>query len=89
MTKTLLYRTRGERVVKAKSPKEKTTSTAHLAMATHALGRLYQGFVLQKEARQLNTAEAIDELSRAGALVKLPREFLEASGFQVPTATVN
>lgn len=79
----LKYPTRRERVIKA--PKEKTTATAHLGIPTHALGKLYAGYVLQVEGRQLNTAEAIDELSRAGAAVKLPRELLESSGF-VPQA---
>lgn len=64
----------------------KTTATAHLNLNTHALGKFYAGYVLSKEGRQLNTAEAIDELSIAGAMVKLPREMLESSGFEVPQA---
>lgn len=61
----------------------KTTATAHLKLNTHALGKFYAGYVLNTEGRQLNTAEAIDELSAAGAVVKLPREILESSGFQI------
>lgn len=78
------YQTRGERVLKVKP--QKYTMTAHLNLTTHALGKFYAGYVLSKEGRQLNTAEAIDELSIAGALVKLPREMLESSGFEVPQA---
>lgn len=69
---------------KVKMTPTKTTATAHLGLETHALGKMYAGFVLQTENRILNTAEAIDELSIAGALVKLPRELLESSGFIVP-----
>lgn len=82
----LKYQTRGERVLKDKMQKAKTTATAHLNLATHALGKFYAGYVLSKEGRQLNTAEAIDELSIAGAMVKLPREMLESSGFEVSQA---
>lgn len=83
------YATRGERVVNEKPLKEKTTATAHLNLNTHALGKFYAGYVLNKEGRQLNTAEAIDELSVAGAMVKLPRELLEASGFPVAPSNAN
>lgn len=82
----LKYGTRNERVLKVKPTKQKDTMTAHLNLATHALGKFYAGYVLSKEGRQLNTAEAIDELSIAGAMVKLPREMLESSGFDVPQA---
>jgi hypothetical protein len=78
------YQARTERVVKTKS--NKNTMTAHLNLNTHALGKFYAGYVLNREGRQLNTAEAIDELSIAGALVKMPREMLESSGFEVPPA---
>lgn len=71
---------------KMKKTVARTTATAHLNLNTHALGKFYAGYVLSKEGRQLNTAEAIDELSIAGALVKLPREMLESSGFEVPQA---
>lgn len=86
---SLKYQTRGERVLKVKAVKPKDTMTAHLNLHTHALGKFYAGYVLSKEGRQLNTAEAIDELSIAGAMVKLPREMLESSGFEVPDAVAS
>lgn len=72
--------------MKRQAQAPKTTATAHLNLNTHALGKFYAGYVLQTQKRILNTAEAIDELSIAGAMVKLPREMLESSGFDVPTA---
>lgn len=88
MSRNTTYPTRRERVATqtppAEDPKEKTTATAHLNLATHSLGKLYAGYVLNVQGRQLNTAEAIDELSMAGARKIMPRELLESSGFEIP-----
>lgn len=62
----------------------KETATVHLNLKTHALGKFYAGYVLSTQRRQLNMAEAIDELTIAGAMVKLPREMLESSNFVAP-----
>jgi hypothetical protein len=74
----LRTRTRG------KTCKHKETATVHLNVRTHALGKIYAGYVLSTQNRQLNTAEAIDELAITGAMEKLPREMLESSKFVAP-----